>query len=76
MKFRLEAAGRNQDFLADDLLDGADQIADYTGWSRRRVFYLLEKGLIPALKVGKRWTARKSSLKQHIEELDGGGRSP
>jgi excisionase family DNA binding protein len=59
------------DDLSEDLLDGADEIAEFTGWSRRRVFYLLEKGLIPAFKVGKRWTARKSRLKRHFEKLEG-----
>ena len=64
---------RSQDEpLSADLLDGADEIAAFTGWPRRRVFYLLEKKLIPGFKVGNRWTARKSRLKRYIEELEGG----
>ena len=69
------AVNRNHDALSEDLLDGAERIAEYTGWSRRRVFYLLERGLIPAFKVGNRWTARKSRLRQHIEELETGGKA-
>jgi hypothetical protein len=66
---------RNHEALSEDLLDGAERIAEYTGWTTRRVFYLLEKGLIPGFKVGNRWTTRKSRLRQHIEKLEGGGRS-
>jgi hypothetical protein len=58
--------------LSEDLLDGADEIAVFTGWPVRRVFYLLEKKLIPGFKVGNRWTARKSRLRQHIQDLEGG----
>ena len=60
--------------LSEDLLDGAERIAEYTGWPTRRVFYLLEKGLIPAFKIGNRWTARKSRLRRHIEDLEDIGR--
>jgi hypothetical protein len=60
--------------LSEDLLDGAERIAEYTGWPTRRVFYLLEKGLIPAFKIGNRWTARKSRLRRHIEDLEDTGR--
>jgi hypothetical protein len=70
------AEGKDNAALSDDLLDGAERIAEYTGWPRRRVFYLLEKGLIPAFKIGNRWTARKSRLRQHIEELEDGRRAP
>jgi hypothetical protein len=58
--------------LADDLLDGADEIADFMGWPRRRVYYLLENSLIPAFQIGTRWTARKSRLRKHVEELEKG----
>ena len=60
--------------LSGDLLDGAERIAEFTGWPTRRVFYLLEKGLIPAFKIGNRWTARKSRLRRHIENLEGAGK--
>jgi len=62
----------NSEPLCDDLLDGAEEIARFTGWPPRRVYYLLEKKLIPAFKVGTRWTARKSSLQRHFEELESG----
>ncbi len=56
-----------------DFLDGADAIAAFLGTSRRRAFYLLQKRLIPAAKVGDRWTARKSKLIQHHERLEAEG---
>ncbi len=64
--------------LADDLLEGADQIAAFMGWNRRRVFYAAERKLIPIFRVGSRLSARKSTLRRHVEDLeqaqrDGGG---
>jgi excisionase family DNA binding protein len=58
--------------LADDLLDGADEISRFTGWSKRRVFYLLEKGQLPGFKVGNKWCARRSTLTEHIQKLERG----
>jgi hypothetical protein len=56
--------------LADDLLVGADAIAGFTGWSRRRVFYLIEQGQLPHFKVGGRLHAKKSSILAWIAELE------
>jgi len=50
--------------LRDDLLNGVTEIAEHTGETRRRVYYLLEKGLIPGFQIGKRWYARKSALQR------------
>jgi hypothetical protein len=49
--------------LADDMLDGSEAIAEFTGISRSRVFYLAERGLLPVFKVGSRWCALKSELR-------------
>ena len=38
--------------LSDDLLDGVPAIAEYTGWSARRVYYLAEKETNPRLQSG------------------------
>ncbi len=56
--------------LADDLLEGADEIAAFMGWNRRRVFYAAERKLIPIFRVGNRLSARKSSLRQRIDDLE------
>ena len=48
--------------LKDDLLPGAQKIADHLGESVRKTYYLLENGLIPAKKRGDKWISRKSAL--------------
>jgi hypothetical protein len=50
--------------LADDLLFGAQRIADELGVDVRRAFYMLEHGQIPARKVGATWTASRERLRQ------------
>jgi hypothetical protein len=55
----------------DDLLEGVEAIAAFTGWSKRRVYHLAEKGKLPLFKVGDRtWYGRKSTLRRHIESLE------
>jgi hypothetical protein len=56
--------------LADDLLDGADEIAAFLGWPKRRVFYALERRRIPGFKIGNKWHARRSTLTAHIARLE------
>jgi len=62
----------NED-LADDLLTGVEAIAAFTGLTKREVYHLAPKGKLPVFKVGDRkWCARKSTLKTHIEKLEAG----
>jgi excisionase family DNA binding protein len=61
--------------LAEDLLDGVPAIARFTGWTKRRVYYLAEQKLIPAFKVGERWCCRKSTLRNHVERLEAKGKA-
>ncbi len=58
--------------LADDLLEGADEIAAFMGpkWNRRRVFYAAERKYLPIFRFGNRLSARKSSLRKRIEDLE------
>ena len=58
------------DDLADDLLEGADEIGAFMGWNRRRVFYAAERGLIPIFRFGNRLSARKSTLRRRVEDLE------
>jgi hypothetical protein len=58
--------------LADDLLEGVSQIAAFTGFKPRRVFYLAENGKLPLFKVGNRWCGRRSTLIDHIARLEAG----
>ena len=57
--------------LADDLLDGVTEIAAFLGWTARRTYYAAEHRIIPVFKMGERkWCARKSTLRQHIADLE------
>jgi len=57
--------------LANDMIDGMSAIAAFLGVPERRAYDWAEKGKIPAFKIGDRkWQARKSTLRQHIEALE------
>jgi excisionase family DNA binding protein len=59
------------DDLANDLIGGVPAIAAFLGFSQRQTYHLLEKGKLPAFKIGDRkWQARKSTLRRHIENLE------
>lgn len=45
-----------------DLVWGATEIAKIIGRSARATFHMLEKGELPAKKVGGRWVAERSKL--------------
>ena len=73
-------AEMNEINLADDLLEGAAEIAAFMGpnWNARRVFYAAERKYLPIFRLGNRLSARKSAIRRRIEELekaqrDGGG---
>jgi hypothetical protein len=61
-----ETADRPAEKLADDLLFGADAIAQELGVDVRRAYYLLERKLIPCGKCGSIWTASRRKLRQHF----------
>ena len=58
--------------LADDLLNGAKEIADYINQGQRRTYHLLETGQLPASILGGRWTSRKSTIMVQILKLETG----
>ncbi len=45
-----------------DLVWGGEEIAKVIGRTPRVTFHLLEKGELPAKKVGNRWVAERSRL--------------
>jgi excisionase family DNA binding protein len=55
--------------LGEDLLYGAAAIAEYLRISRRKVFYLLEQGRIPAGKLGREYVASRAALRTHFANL-------
>lgn len=62
--------------LADDLLQGADDIAKFMGLSRRQAYHLAAAGRIPVFKMGAIVCARRSTILSWIAEQEakcGGG---
>ena len=49
-----------------DLIWGASAIAVVIGTDVRSAFYMLERGMIPAQKIGRQWCASRSALAQHF----------
>ncbi|KQY21033.1 hypothetical protein ASD32_06540 [Rhizobium sp. Root483D2] len=56
--------------IAGDLLIGADAIAEYIGLTRRQIYDLSARRVIPSFKIGKIVAARKSTLTRWIEDLE------
>jgi len=59
--------------LAADMLEGGTAIAAFTGIPEPRVYYLCERRLLPAFKVGVRWCARKSELRATLTSRPSSG---
>jgi hypothetical protein len=53
--------------LADDLLFGAQAIADEIGAPLRKTFHLLENGHLPADKLGATWASTRSRLRRFFD---------
>ena len=53
-----------------DFLNGATAIGNFLNVAPRRAYYILERGLVPAAKIGNVWTARKSRLIEHHEKRE------
>ena len=65
--------GDSQVNLSDDLLEGADEIAEFLYGDRkkrRRVYYLAQKGCLPVFNFGSTLCARRTRLVAHIEEME------
>lgn len=56
----------NKQTLADDLLVGAQAIAQETGLTERQVFYFAAKGALPVRKMGRLLTASRRRLRAHF----------
>lgn len=57
--------------LADDLLDGVSEIAQFFGKAERPMYHLLETGAVAgAFKMGRRWHLRKSTALAQIAEAE------
>jgi hypothetical protein len=49
-----------------DLLWGAEAIGHYLGITVRKAYFLLERGDLPARKVGKNWVASRGNLRSML----------
>ena len=54
------------DSLASDLIWGAEAIARELGVGPRRVFHYLQRGSIPARKIGELWVCSRTALRAHF----------
>jgi hypothetical protein len=58
--------------IADDLLKGLAQIADFLGESEHRAAELIKRGDIPAAKWGKEYIGSKRHIARHIDQQTAG----
>lgn len=58
------------DNIANDILKGAEEIAEFLGEEARAVFYAIAKGRLPHFRVGQNIRARKSTLLAWIAEQE------
>jgi hypothetical protein len=52
--------------LGDDLLWGVAEIAKEIRRTRRQTGHLLERGLLPAIKVGRHWCSSRAALRNRF----------
>jgi len=71
MTQNIQVQSKGGGLLADDILHGADEIAQFLGITRRSVYYHAELNQLPVFRLGNQLKARKSTLVQHIAQLEG-----
>jgi hypothetical protein len=60
----------NDRHLASDLVWGAEDIGRETGRTTRQAFHMLSTGALPARKVGGRWCASRTKLREALVGAD------
>ena len=60
----------DNDNQAGDLLIGAKAIGEALGITRRQVFHLIEKSLLPTFRLGASVAARRSTLMKWLTEQE------
>jgi hypothetical protein len=63
---------QDTDTIGTDLLKGVKAIARFIDEPERRVYYLLDQGLIPAGKLGSVWIASKLKLREYYAKIAAG----
>ena len=55
------------DTLKGEILKGCKEIANFINESERTTFYMLEKGQLPATKIGRKWRTTKTRIRKHLD---------
>ncbi len=53
-----------------ELLTGVESIAGAIDKTPRQTYYMVERGLLPAFKLGGKWHARRGTLRAHFAKLE------
>jgi hypothetical protein len=69
MEMMDKEAARQADRLADDLLNGAREIAEFLGTNTREVYHLAKHKRLPIGRLGKKLIASRSGLRRAAKAL-------
>jgi hypothetical protein len=62
-------AAKQADRLADDLLDGGAEIAEFLGCNTREVYHLHKTGRLPIGRLGRKLIASRSGLRRATKNI-------
>jgi hypothetical protein len=62
-------AAKPADRLADDLLDGGAEIAEFLGCNTREVYHLHKTGRLPIGRLGRKLIASRSGLRRAAKAI-------
>jgi hypothetical protein len=65
-------AAKQADRLADDLLNGAAEIAEFLGTNAREVYLLAQTKRLPIGRLGRKLIASKRNLARHVDKITRG----
>jgi hypothetical protein len=64
-----QEAAKRADRVADDLLNGAAEIAEFLGTNTREVYHLRQTQRLPIAKLGKKLIASRNQLRRATKAL-------
>jgi hypothetical protein len=67
----MEQVRMTEKSIGEDLIWGCRAIAAELNQSERQTFHLLERGLLPAGKVGEKWVGSRKALRAHMLKITG-----
>jgi hypothetical protein len=69
MEMMDKEAARQADRLADDLLNGAAEIAEFLGTNTREIYWLAKTRRLPIGRLGRKLIASRSQLRRAAKAL-------